>query len=319
MKLRLTGLGLPASLVAGALLGCGSDAAVGSGYDGGTGDGNAGKDSGFLTSHDSTVLSNGPDTGSVFTVTPGALTTITVNAGASSPTVTFKATRNGSPTPAGWSVDRPDIGGIAAGPSTSAVFTPTGTTAGLATITASAAGQTVTRQVLVKVASQQNGPSVTDAGASAESAQIPTSVSQLSAGGGVGGVGGEGLGTAASAANVTLLANAVAHPSADAGANALSLLYPYDKTVWPRGMLAPLLMWSWAPGDADAIHIDARRRRAARSRGAAPSARRRSSTQTGGQFIRSPIPQDVWNMATNTAGALAVTPARASPTRSSSS
>ena len=182
MKLRLTGLGLPASLVAGALLGCGSDAAVGSGYDGGTGDGNAGKDSGFLTSHDSTVLSNGPDTGSVFTVTPGALTTITVNAGASSPTVTFKATRNGSPTPAGWSVDRPDIGGIAAGPSTSAVFTPTGTTAGLATITASAAGQTVTRQVLVKVASQQNGPSVTDAGASAESAQIPTSVSQLSAG-----------------------------------------------------------------------------------------------------------------------------------------
>jgi hypothetical protein len=77
----------------------------------------------------------------------------------------------------------------------------------------------------------------------------------------------------------------------------LKLLYPYDKTVWPRGMLAPLLMWDWAPGDADAIQIHL-------------------ETTTGsfswtGQFgrptlakayIHSPIPQDVWDMATNTAG-----------------
>ncbi len=51
-------------------------------------------------------------------------------------------------------------------------------------------------------------------------------------------------------------------PTGSATTTNLAFLYPYDKTVWPRGMLAPLLMWSWAPlggpaapGDADAVQI----------------------------------------------------------------
>ena len=34
----------------------------------------------------------------------------------------------------------------------------------------------------------------------------------------------------------------------------LAWLYPYDKTVWPRGLLAPLLQWT-APRNYDAIYI----------------------------------------------------------------
>ena len=40
-------------------------------------------------------------------------------------------------------------------------------------------------------------------------------------------------------------------PTADPG---LAWLYPYDKTVWPRGLLAPLLQWN-APRNYDAVYI----------------------------------------------------------------
>jgi hypothetical protein len=81
----------------------------------------------------------------------------------------------------------------------------------------------------------------------------------------------------------------------------LKLLYPYDQTVWPRGMLAPLLMWDWTPGDADAIQIDLKTTSGSFSwtgRFGRPAV----LAQSGGYFIRHPIPQDVWDMATNTAG-----------------
>jgi len=127
-------------------------------------------------------------------------------------------------------------------------------------------------------------------------------VAQLSAGGGVGGVGGEGLGVAATPAQVTALTSPVA---GDAGLQGLTLLYPYDKTVWPRGMIAPLLMWSWTPGDADAIQI-----KLATGSGSfawtGTFGKPNILSTTGGKFIRSPIPQDVWDMATNTAGALTI-------------
>src|SRR5262249_50192786 len=76
--------------------------------------------------------------------------------------------------------------------------------------------------------------------------------------------------------------------------------YPYDKTVWPRGMLAPLLMWSWSTGDADAIQISLKTTTGSFS-WTGTFGRPAILTQTGGKFIRHPIPQDVWDMATNTA------------------
>ena len=41
------------------------------------------------------------------------------------------------------------------------------------------------------------------------------------------------------------------------GGSALRLVYPYDGTVFPRGILAPVLMWEGEPGDAVYVHIKA--------------------------------------------------------------
>ncbi len=248
------------------------------------------------------MLGGGKDAAQVFGVSPTGLTTLTVHAGATSPTVTFKATISGSPTPAVWSVDRGDIANVPGGPSTSALFRPTGSTGGLATLTVRAGADSATRQILVKLVASQNGPSTSDAGATAEAAQMATTVGQLSSGGGVGGVGGEGLGPPVT--DPAALA-ALGHPASGDASQGLTLLYPYDHTVWPRGMLAPLLMWSWAPGDADAIKVDLATGSGSYS-WTGTFGRPAILAMTGGSYIRSPIPQDVWDAATNTAGALTV-------------
>ncbi len=297
MTRRLSGAGLACLALSGAACGNGNG---GSSFDGG--DATVTSDGGRRVDGPRR-LGPGPDAGQLFQVTPTSMTTLTVTAGTSSPTATFKATLNGSPTPATWSIDVGAIGSIPAGPSSSATFTPTGTTGGLTTLTARAGTNSATRQILVKLTSQQNGPSTTDAGASAESAQIATSVSQLSAGGGVGGVGGEGLGPAVT--NAAAIA-ALNHPKSGDASQGLTFLYPYNDTVWPRGMLAPLLMWSWAPGDADAIRIDLATGSGSFS-WTGTFGRPAILAMTGGNYIRSPIPQDVWDMATNTAGALTAT------------
>jgi hypothetical protein len=236
--------------------------------------------------------------GQGFDVEPTPLQTISVNAGATMPTVTYSATQNGSPAAVGWSLDRGDVGTIAPGPSASGVFTPTGKTGGMVTISAGFNGKIVKRQVFVKlVGAAQNGANAANP---EEAAQVPADVPSISAGGGVGGVGGEGLGGAASPADIT----ALGAPTSNGTAQNLTYLYPYDQTVFPRGQRAPLLMWSWTPGDASAIRIDL-----ATSSGSyswsgtfGPPA---ILSMTGGKFIRHPIPQDVWDAASNTAGGLA--------------
>jgi hypothetical protein len=93
---------------------------------------------------------------------------------------------------------------------------------------------------------------------------------------------------------------ALQNPSGDAGGSGLAFLYPYDKTVWPRGMLAPLVMWTSAMNDADAIQISL-----------TTTSGSFSYTGTFGRptldvppatFVHMPIPQDIWDTATNTAG-----------------
>jgi WD40-like Beta Propeller Repeat len=229
-------------------------------------------------------------------VTPTGLQTLLVTAGQTMPTQAYKATLNGKAINVGWGVDLGNVGTIPAGPSSSAVFAPTGSAGGLVTITAGLNGMTVQRQVMIKLSAQQNGPT------QGEQGQVPTMTSQLTSGGGVGGVGGEGLGPAVTD---TPTITALGAPSGNGQAQGLTFLYPYDKTVWPRGLLAPLLMWTWSTGDADAIQIGLKT-----SNG--------SFSYTGtfgkpailgatGKFIRSPIPQDVWDEATNSAGGSAST------------
>jgi hypothetical protein len=227
-----------------------------------------------------------------FSVDPASLQTIAVSAGQTTPTVTYDATFNSVPVAVGWGLDKGNVGTIPPGPSSTAVFAPTGTAGGVVTILAGLNGKTIQRQVMVKLTAQQNGPN----GSSA--AQVPTAVAQLTSGGGVGGVGGEGLGAAVTDPPTVA---ALGAPTGNGQAQGLSFLYPYDKTVWPRGLLAPLLMWSWAAGDADAIEIDLASKSGSFT-WKGTFGRPPILAQTGGKFIRHPIPQDVWDMATNSAG-----------------
>jgi hypothetical protein len=225
-------------------------------------------------------------------VQPSGLQTITVPLGAATPTVTFTATYAGAAINAAWDVDRGDVATIAPGPSATGVLTPTGRTGGLVTVTVAAAGKTLQRQVFVKISGEQDGATGAQAG------QIANDVPSLTAGGGIGGVGGQGLGVAVADAGTKTALDA---PTGDGSAQRLTLLYPYDATVFPRGLLAPLLMWRWTEGDADAIKIEL-----ATTSGSfawkGTFGRPAILATTGGKFVRHPIPQDVWRAATETAG-----------------
>jgi hypothetical protein len=234
------------------------------------------------------------DASGVLAISPSGVTTITVTAGQNTPPVLFTSTLDGVPVTAGWTVSRGDLGIVPPGPSATASFVPSGATGGLVTITAGFNGNTATAQVFIEITAQQNGPNTNNP---EEQAQIPTTVGQLTAGGGVGGVGGEGLGGAVTDPSTL---TALQSPSSNGSAQGLVFLYPYDKTVWPRGMLAPLLMWDWSVGDADAIQISLATTSGSFSWTGTFS--RPAILAAGQPFIRQPIPQDVWDMATNTAG-----------------
>jgi hypothetical protein len=277
--------------------GCGSSAEKGAPSDGGTtlADGTTINLDGGLHLGDG----YSPDGPLNFDVEPAAMQTITVTLGQTSQTVAYTAKLNGQPAQATWTVDRGDLGSIGMGPASTATFSPTGTTGGLATIRVTAEGLTVQRQVFIKITGASNGASTNPV----DAPQIVTQLGQLGSGGGVGGVGGEGLGGPVT--NMPTL-TALANPGQNGTAQGLQFLYPYDQTVFPRGMLAPLLQWQWNPGDggvddADAIEIGLTTTSGSFSWTGTFSAPA-ILQQSGGTFIRHPIPQDVWATATNTAG-----------------
>jgi predicted small secreted protein len=242
---------------------------------------------------------NGWDLGDVdfmpaLDVQPSMPQTITVAPRGNTPTLTFSATLGGQPVSVAWSVDRGDIGTVVVGPGAMTTFTPRGTTGGTVNVIAGFNGMTVRREITVQVRGSQNG---VDTSVPSQNAQVATSVGQLTAGGGVGGVGGEGLGGALSDATVM---NALGNPTA--GAGNLTLLYPYDGTVWPRGLPAPLLQWRWDTGDADGIKIELSTDSGNFQWTGIFGRPAILASVSGGKFIRHPIPQDVWELATNSAG-----------------
>jgi hypothetical protein len=137
------------------------------------------------------------------------------------PTVTFAFQDDGKPVEGGtYTIDRADLGSI--DPKTG-VFTPSGA-AGAIVINASLGKDSAHTTLVIRVALTQEGDPDGD--------KMPEGA------GGVGGVGGEGSGTPIS--DTALRAGLDATAMEDA---ALSWLYPYDGTVWPRGLAAPLLSW----------------------------------------------------------------------------
>jgi hypothetical protein len=128
--------------------------------------------------------------------------------------VTFVARASGAKVAPTWTFDRAELGSIAP----SGVFTPSAKLAGTGTITALYGGVKATATVSVRIHSIQNG--------APPGAPPPDK----------GGVGGEGLGGKVDDATIKRLRGG--GPPSD-----VTWLYPYDRTVWPRGILAPLLQW----------------------------------------------------------------------------
>jgi hypothetical protein len=176
---------------------------------------------------DGTVIPTGP-----LTIAP-LNQAITVPLGQQSPTVTYTAQVGGQSVSASFALD---LGQVAIINASTGVLTPSGVIGGVANVSASFGTQTVSTPVTISLTATDNGaPTGVDAGTGNNA-------------GGNNGVGGALAGGPVSSATQTLLTGT---PTADP---ALALLYPYDKTVWPQGVLPPLLQWT-GPRSYDAVYV----------------------------------------------------------------
>jgi hypothetical protein len=235
--------------------------------------------------------------------------TITVTYGQQTPGLTFTATIEGTAVPASFSIDRGEIGSIV---SATGVLTPGGFIGGTANVTATYIGQQVSTTVTVLIQLVQNGSSAgagstTDAGAITDASTdsgLADGSAEASSGdageggtptnaGGVGGVGGLAAGGPVDAGTLTTLQGT---PVAD---STLSWLYPYNNTVWPQGLLAPLLQWSTQTNyDGVYIHITE-----------AGLDYQGYFAATATPFVNTPIPQTAWDAIgySNTGNAVTIT------------
>lgn len=142
--------------------------------------------------------------------------------------------RDGSPSniPVTWSARPRAIGTI---DTNTGVFTPSGV-GGKVTIGARAGTLSGTLEVDVNVRVTQDGDP--------DFGKMPAGA------GGIGGVGGEGGGS--QIFDPAVRAALDTEPSVDAS---LTWLYPYDGTVWPRGLPAPLLQWKNGARAAVAVKL----------------------------------------------------------------
>ena len=223
-------LAIALAAVAGA---CGSSTSTFVGNsDGGGRDGKAGSSS--ASSGPGKLGGNGDGGGPLtsIAISPQG-STLSVPYGSQTPTLKMKATSSGKVVPAFFTVD---LGQIASIDSATGVLTPTGKVGGVVHVTAASGGVSAATTVTIQLEVVDNGaPAGLDAGTGT---------------GGNGGVGGSGPGGAVTAAGQAVL---TATPVADTG---LTWLYPYDHTVWPQGLLAPLLQWQpGTVGNYDAVYI----------------------------------------------------------------
>lgn len=131
-----------------------------------------------------------------------------------------------------WSTDHRDIGVIDPG---TGAFKPNGA-AGTIIVTAKAGSLTSSVTITVAIHAKQEGD--------------PDSGSLPAGAGGIGGVGGEGGGSKLAKSPVRDALDKAATEDSE-----LVWLYPYDGTVWPRGLPAPLLQWKHGAHAAEAVKL----------------------------------------------------------------
>jgi hypothetical protein len=206
-------------------------------------------------------------------VTP-ANPNITVNPADGAPQPVQFTVHGADPSSVVWHVTNPAVGDVDSHGS----FTPSGKAGGAFQIQVSVDG-TVVASVAgsVTIAARQNGGDTSaDAGA-----------------GGLEGVGGEGFGGPLPDGVVQILEGS---PAADAS---LAWLYPYDGTVFPLGILPPLLQWSsGSHGNFDGVYVHLSAPPYYEYKGFFGRPARLAS---GADFVRHPIPKDAWDAATRTA------------------
>lgn len=197
---------------------------------------------------------------------------VTVTPDQPQPAVTFELFRKNQKVAAPrWIVQDADIGSI----EQDGVFTPSGKVGGVTTVSAYVGETHVSTTIRVELVLEQNGG-------------VDDGTRNLK--GGYGGVGGEGPGGPVDAGTRAVLDGA---PTASV---AVDLLYPYNETVFPLGLFAPLLMWNDGVTSADAVRIrlygDGFEYKGYFARPPALGA--------GLPFVRHPIPQEIWQSATLT-------------------
>ncbi|HEX3344154.1 MAG TPA: hypothetical protein VHS09_06250, partial [Polyangiaceae bacterium] len=231
-------LGLLVAALGGACGGGGNGSTFDPGHDASVADGNGGDGAASGSGGDGPNLFSDAAGGDAPTGTLAIAPmnkTIVVPYGTHAPTVPFTATVNGAAVNASFAIDLGQIGSVVA---STGVMTPTGLVGGTANVTATFGSQMASTKLTVVVQLVENG------GSSAGDAGVDSG----GGAGGNGGVGGNPPGGPVPGATQTLLQGTL---TADPG---LAWLYPYDKTVWPQGLLAPLLQWS-APRSYDAVAI----------------------------------------------------------------
>jgi hypothetical protein len=148
-----------------------------------------------------------PPTGTLTVTPPSMPPTLALSAAAT------YADGTTAPVSASWTLDRADIASVGAG---SGLVTPTGSTFGVVTVTATAMNVMGTAKITVSLLSSLNP------------------------------------GMLSAAAQASLTAATTADP------NVTAFAYPYNATVFPRGLLPPEQMWNGgAAGDSYSIHFTA--------------------------------------------------------------
>jgi hypothetical protein len=189
---------------------------------------------------------------------------VNIVTGGAIPTVQFALTVGGQPATAShWLLDQGALGTISA----TGLFTPTGKIAGVGNVTASYGSSTATTTVTVDIQTTDQGDPV----------YVPNPPPPGP--GGYGGVGGNGPGAPPSAGQLATLNGS---PTADPS---VSLLYPYDGTVWPQALLAPLLQWASGSHSFDSAYVHIQEKHFEYKGYFAANAK---------PFVNLPIPQAAW-------------------------
>jgi hypothetical protein len=236
MKYRLaSSLFFAAALAwAAASAGCG-ESDPSSVFDGGDGDGSL-SDATIVPPGDETTFVGadaGPTT-SISIVPANPTVTVNIDDGVvTTQPLSFQAIdNNNKQLIVSWDLDRGELGNLVAG---TGVFTASGKVAGKGKVTATYGALKATTDLTVTIAVTQNGkPAVGDGGAPEGGAPD---------GGGLGGNNGVGGTNFGGPVDNKTKARLLGNPTPPANAAELSFLYPYDQTVFPRGILAPLLQW----------------------------------------------------------------------------